>query len=54
MIATASSRSFCGNFGKEQQVPMGGGTWREVEQSLRQHYLNLAADTLRFLEHGHG
>jgi hypothetical protein len=39
---------------EEQRVPKGGGPWREVEPRLRQQYLNLAADTLRFLEHGHG
>jgi hypothetical protein len=30
------------------------GSWSEVDAETRQHYLNLAADTLRFLEHGHG
>jgi hypothetical protein len=28
--------------------------WSAVSAEVRQHYLNLAADTLRFLEHGHG
>jgi hypothetical protein len=31
-----------------------GVPWAEADAELRQHYLNLAADTLRFLEHGHG
>lgn len=31
-----------------------GGNWPEVDPQTRQHYVNLAADTLRFLEHGHG
>ena len=39
---------------EEQQVADGGGSWHEAEADLRQQYLNLAADTLRFLEHGHG
>jgi hypothetical protein len=30
------------------------GSWSEVDAETRQQYLNLAADTLRFLEHGHG
>jgi hypothetical protein len=39
---------------EEQHPGEGNGQWRKVEPSLRQRYLNLAADTLRFLEHGHG
>ena len=39
---------------EEQQSAQGRGPWAEAEASLRQQYLNLAADTLRFLEHGHG
>ena len=38
----------------EEQQPAGGGHWAEAEPALRQRYLNLAADTLRILEHGHG
>ncbi len=30
------------------------GSWYEVDAEVRQRYLNLAADTLRYLEHGHG
>jgi hypothetical protein len=28
--------------------------WTMADQETRQRYLNLAADTLRYLEHGHG
>jgi hypothetical protein len=39
---------------EEQQVARGGSPWREVEPGLGQQYRDLAADTLRFLEHGYG
>ena len=39
---------------EEQQRAGGRGPWAEADPALRQQYLNLAADTLRFLEHGHG
>jgi hypothetical protein len=39
---------------EERSAAEGGGSWSEAEPELRQRYLNLAADTLRFLEHGHG
>ena len=32
----------------------GKGPWSEVDTQTRQRHLNLAADTLRILEHGHG
>jgi hypothetical protein len=39
----------------EEQQPAGGGhAWAEAGADARQRFLNLAADTLRFLEHGHG
>jgi hypothetical protein len=38
----------------EEEQAAGGESWAEADASLRQRYLNLAADTLRFLEHGHG
>jgi hypothetical protein len=39
---------------EEQQPPEDGRTWAEADADMRQRLLNLAADTLRFLEHGHG
>ena len=39
---------------EDGQVHNGAEAWAEASPSVRQHYLNLAADTLRFLEHGHG
>jgi hypothetical protein len=39
----------------EEQQPAGGGqAWVEADAEMRKRFLNLAADTLRFLEHGHG
>jgi hypothetical protein len=38
---------------EEQHAP-GGAPWAEADADLRQRYLNLAAETLRYLEHGHG
>jgi hypothetical protein len=39
---------------EEKQAVEGGWPWSEVDVQTRQRFLNLAADTLRFLEHGHG
>jgi hypothetical protein len=39
---------------EEKEAAGGQGSWSDVDARMRQHYLNLAADTLRFLEHGHG
>jgi hypothetical protein len=39
---------------EERMTSEGGGPWSEAEPDDRQRFLNLAADTLRFLEHGHG
>lgn len=39
---------------EEKQAVEGGCPWSEVDVQTRQRFLNLAADTLRFLEHGHG
>jgi hypothetical protein len=39
---------------EEKEAVKGEGDWSAVSAEVRQHYLNLAADTLRFLEHGHG
>jgi hypothetical protein len=39
---------------EEKQAAEGRGPWSETDARMRQRYLNLAADTLRFLEHGHG
>jgi hypothetical protein len=39
---------------EEKEASGGGGAWPEVDPETRQRFLNLAADTLRFLEHGHG
>ena len=39
---------------EEKEAVDGRGPWSEVDAEMRQRYLNLAADTLRFLEHGHG
>ena len=39
---------------EQERAGTGGESWVEVDASLRQRYLNLAAETLRFLEHGHG
>ena len=39
---------------EEKEAVEGGGSWPQVDAEVRQRYLNLAADTLRFLEHGHG
>jgi len=39
----------------EEQQPTGGEqAWADADGNTRQHFLNLAADTLRFLDHGHG
>jgi hypothetical protein len=39
---------------EEKEALEGEWPWSEVDAGTRQRYLNLAADTLRFLEHGHG
>jgi hypothetical protein len=39
---------------EEKQAVERGWPWSEVDVQTRQRFLNLAADTLRFLEHGHG
>jgi hypothetical protein len=39
---------------EEKEAVEGRGDWSGVAAATRQRYLNLAADTLRFLEHGHG
>ena len=39
---------------EEKEAVEGGGNWSGVDADTRQGYLNLAADTLRFLQHGHG
>lgn len=39
---------------EEKEAVESGWGWVEVDMQTRQSYLNLAADTLRFLEHGHG
>jgi hypothetical protein len=38
----------------EEREAEGHGSWYGVDAKVRQRYLNLAADTLRYLEHGHG
>jgi hypothetical protein len=38
----------------EERHDAEGEPWSDVASDMRQQYLNLAADTLRFLEHGHG
>jgi hypothetical protein len=39
---------------EEREAHEGGAPWSDVDVEVRQRYLNLAADTLRYLEHGHG
>lgn len=39
---------------EDGQVHNGAEPWAAASPSVRQHYRNLAADTLRFLEHDHG
>ena len=39
---------------EDKEAAATGGAWAEVDAATRQRFLNLAADTLRFLEHGHG
>jgi hypothetical protein len=39
---------------EEKEAAQGERGWSGVDPDTRQRYLNLAADTLRFLEHGHG
>lgn len=39
---------------EEREASEGERSWSEVDVEVRQRYLNLAADTLRYLEHGHG
>jgi hypothetical protein len=39
---------------EEKEAAAHQGSWSDVDTQMRQHYLNLAANTLRFLEHGHG
>jgi hypothetical protein len=39
---------------EEKEAVEGQGDWSGVATATRQRYLNLAAHTLRFLEHGHG
>jgi hypothetical protein len=39
---------------EEKEAIEGERNWSGVDAETRQRYLNLAADALRFLEHGHG
>ena len=39
---------------EEREAVKARESWSAVGAEVRQRYLNLAADTLRFLEHGHG
>jgi hypothetical protein len=39
---------------EEKEAVVVEGSWTDVDAETRQRYLNFAADTLRFLEHGHG
>ena len=39
---------------EERQGAAAEGAWAALDPRSQHHYRNLAADTLRFLEHGHG
>ncbi|MBB5712325.1 hypothetical protein [Sphingomonas xinjiangensis] len=39
---------------EERQVGADESSWSQVPPEMQQEFRNLAADTLRFLEHGHG
>ena len=39
---------------EERQGGIDAGAWADADPQVQQDYIRLAADTLRFLEHGHG
>jgi hypothetical protein len=38
----------------ERQVGRDAGAWAQADPQVRLEFRKMAADTLRFLEHGHG